>query len=175
MTRQPTPPPSRRERRELDRRDRPLRDRARTPARRRTARPAWQSPFVLVSAAALVIGIVIVVLNQKPSSSASTSDLITPPLTYAADIVDGQTLGRASAPVLLEVWADFQCPVCGRFDREELGTIKTQLVDTRLLRIQAHDLAFLGQGDRDESLELAAGARCASDQGRYWPFHDLVY
>ena len=175
MTREPQPPPTRRERRELERRDRPLRDRTRTSVRRRTARPAWQSPFALVSAAALAIAVVIIVVIQKPSPAGPTSELITPPLTYAVDIVDGESLGQADAPVVLEVWADFQCPVCARFDREQLGTLKTERVDTGLLRIQARDIAFLGSGDRDESLELAAGARCAADQNRYWPFHDLVY
>ena len=175
MTRPSQPPQSRRERREVERQGRPIRDRSRTSPHRPARRPAWQSPFVLVSAAALVVAVVIIVLNQKPSTPGPTDALITPPLSYAADIVDGERLGRADAPVTLEVWADFQCPVCGRFDREQLGTLKTQLVDTGLLRIEARDLAFLGRGDRDESLELGTGARCAAAQDRYWQFHDLVY
>ena len=175
MTRPSEPPPTRRERREVERQDRPLRDRSRTTTRRPVRRPAWQSPFVLVSAAALVVAVGLIVLNQKPGTPGPTDELITPPLSYPADIVDGERLGRADAPVTLEVWADFQCPVCGRFDREQLGTLKTQLVDTGLLQIQARDLAFLGRGDPDESLELGAGARRAAAQDRYWPFHDLVY
>lgn len=175
MTRQPQPPPTRRERRELERRDRPLRDRPRTAARRPANRPAWQSPFALVSAAALVVAVVIIVLGQKPAPSEPTGELITPPLTYAADVVDGEFLGRADAPVLLEVWADYQCPVCARWDREQLGTLKTQFVDTGILRIQARDIAFLGGGEFDESLELAVGARCAAEQNRFWQFHDLIY
>lgn len=174
MTRQPQPPPTRRERRVTERRDRPPGDRPRTAARR-PARPVWQSPFVLVSAAALALVAAIILLNQKPAPPVPTGDLITPPIAYAADIVDGATLGRANAPVLLEVWADYQCPVCARWDREQLGTLKTQFVDAGILRIQARDIAFLGGGDFDESLELAVGARCAAEQNRFWQFHDLVY
>jgi protein-disulfide isomerase len=175
VTRPSQPPPSRRERRELDRRDRPIRDRSRTSTRRPTKRPAWQSPFVLVSGAALVLAVAIIALSQKPAPAPPVGELITPPLAYAADIVDGELLGRSDAPVLMEVYADFQCPVCARWDREQLATLKTQLVDAGMLRIQARDLAFLGTGDYDESLELATGARCAAEQNRYWPFHDLVY
>jgi protein-disulfide isomerase len=175
VTRQPQPPPTRRERRELERRDRPLRDRTRTSAGRAATRPVWQSPFVLVSAAALVVALAIIVLGQKPAPSEPTGDLITPPLTYAADIVDGELLGRADAPVLMEVWADYQCPVCARWDLEQLGTLKSQFVDTGILRIQGRDIAFLGGGAFDESLELATGARCAAEQNRFWQFHDLVY
>lgn len=175
MTRPSRPTPTRRERRELDRLDRPSRERPRITSRRPAQRPAWQSPFVLVSAAALVVAAVVIAFSIKPAPSAPVGELITPPLTYAADIVDGELLGRADAPVLMEVWADFQCPVCARFDREELATLKTQFVDTGILRIQARDIAFLGTGGFDESLELATGARCAAEQNRYWQFHDLIY
>ncbi len=175
MTRPIQPPPTRRQRRELERLDRPIRDRSRSTPRRPSRRPAWQSPFVFVSAAALLVAVAVIALNQKPSPSASPAELITPPLAYAAEIVDGDLLGKAGAPVLMEVYADFQCPVCARWDREQLASLKTQFVDTGVLRIQARDIAFLGTGDPDESLELATGARCAADQNRYWPFHDLVY
>ena len=174
VTHQAPAPPTRRERRELERRDRPIRDRSRASARRPARRPAWQSPIAVVSAAALVVAVAIVVLNQKPTPSLSTGDLLTPPIAYAADIVDGETLGRADAPVLMEVWSDFQCPFCARFVREQFGTLKTQFVDTGILRIQARDIAILGTGDGDESLELATGAACAGKQNRYWAFHDLV-
>lgn len=174
MTHQAPPPPTRRERRELERHDRPIRDRSRASTRRPPKRPIWQSPFAVVSAAALVVAVAIIVLNQKPVPSPSTVDLVTPPIAYAADIVDGETLGRAGAPVLMEVWSDFQCPFCARFVREQFGTLKTRFVDAGILRIQARDIAILGTGERDESLELATGAACAAQQNRYWAYHDLV-
>jgi len=176
VTREPQPPLTRRERRTLERRDRPIRDRARASTRRPPSRPAWQSPFVLVSAAALVVAVAIIVLNQKPAASTNTGgELFTPPITYTADLVDGDSMGLASAPVVMEVWSDYQCPVCGRFVREQYAALKTQFVETGVLRIQARDIAFLGGGDRDESLELTAGAMCAARQDRYWSFHDFIF
>lgn len=176
MTREPQPPLTRRERRTLERRDRPIRDRVRASTRRPPRRPAWQSPFVLVSAAALVVAVAIIVLNQKPTTAPNTGgELFTPPITYTADLVDGDSMGLASAPAVMEVWSDYQCPVCGRLVREQYATLKTQFVETGVLRIQARDIAFLGGGDRDESLELAAGAMCAARQDRYWSFHDFIF
>jgi protein-disulfide isomerase len=175
VSRPPQPPLTRRERRELERTERPIRDRSRSSTRRPPRRLAWQSPFVLVSAAALVVAAGIILLNQKPAPSTTSDDLITPPLNYAADIVDGEVLGRADAPVTLEVWSDFQCPVCARFVREQFGTLKTGFVDAGILRIVARDIAILGTGDPDESVELATGAACAAVQDRYWAFHDLVF
>jgi protein-disulfide isomerase len=75
----------------------------------------------------------------------------------------------------MEVYSDFQCPACKLFITAQLPRLLTEFVVPGTLRIEAHDIAFLGQGARDESLELAAGARCAAEQDRYWEFHDLVF
>ena len=46
------------------------------------------------------------------------------------------------------------------------------------LRIVHHDAAFQGAKSSaayDESVEAAAGGRCAADQGGYWPFQDWAF
>ena len=138
-------------------------------------RPAWQSPLVLMTVAAVVIGGAIVMLNTRPQPTSSGGSLFGPPIRYNADIVLGESVGSSDAPVVLEVYSDFQCPVCARFVRDQFPTLKTQFVDTGILRIESRDIAFLGTGSPDESLELATGARCAAAQDRYWQFHDLVF
>ncbi len=40
----------------------------------------------------------------------------------------GNTLGEANAPVTMEVYADFQCPACGQFDRTTLKEIEDKYV-----------------------------------------------
>jgi len=124
---------------------------------------------------ALVAAGAVIALNQRPAPAPYVGELISPSVVYAADSVDGETLGRADAPVVLEVWSDFQCPVCARLVREQFGTLKAQFVDTGILRIEARDIAILGSGARDESLELATGAACAARQDRYWTYHDIVF
>lgn len=176
VTHEPQPPLTRRERRSLERRDRPIRDRSRASTRRPPKRPAWQSPFALITAAAVVVAAAIIVLNQKPAPPTNSGgELFNPGLTYAEELVDGDSMGLASAPVVMEVWSDYQCPVCGRLVRDQYPTLKAQFVETGVLRIQARDIAFLSRGDRDESLELATGAMCAANQNRYWNFHDFIF
>jgi len=80
--------------------------------------------------------------------------------------------------VTLEVWTDFQCPVCGQFARTVEPALMTRYVTDGTLRIVHHDAAFQGaksQSAYDESVEAAAGARCAATQGSYWPFQDWVF
>ncbi|HEX5589286.1 MAG TPA: thioredoxin domain-containing protein [Candidatus Limnocylindrales bacterium] len=179
MTRESQPPLTRRERRQLEREERPIRDRTvrdrtRSTSRRSPKRPAWQSPMVLVTGAALVVALAIIVLNQKPAPSAD-GDLTTPPIAYSAEIVDGDSMGSPDAPVVMEVYSDFQCPFCARFVREQFVDLKARFVDTGILRIVGRDIALVGGGEFDESLEMATGAVCAAAQDRYWQFHDVIF
>ena len=93
-------------------------------------------------------------------------------------LADGRTIGKASAPVTMEVWSDFQCPVCGEFARIVEPQLIARYVTPGTLRIVHHDAAFQGaksSASYDESVEAGAGARCAADQGRYWPFQDWTF
>ena len=54
----------------------------------------------------------------------------------------------------------------------------TRYVTPGVLRIVHHDAAFQGAksgASYDESVEAGAGARCAADQGRYWPYQDWTF
>lgn len=172
MTRDTVPPMTRRERRAQERLDRPTSGRRRPD--RRAPRPAWQSPVVLVSVTAVLIGIV-VILFARPAEPNGGTSLFPPTNNYAGAVVDGEVLGAASAPVVMQLYSDFQCPACKLFVTAQLGRLVTDFVRPGTLRIEARDIAFLGSTTPDESLELAAGAACAAEQNRYWQFHDYVF
>jgi len=82
MARDPKRLATRRERRAQARLDAPP-PRARRTSRR-PERPAWQSPVVLVTGAAILIGIAIIAFARPPASSTGDT-LIEPPTTYTAD------------------------------------------------------------------------------------------
>jgi len=147
---------------------------ARARVRRAGSQPIWRSPIVLVSGVAVLFAVVFIAFGGT-RGPAPSAELVQPPTTYSADIVDGAVLGSKTAPVVLELFADFQCPACRLFVTKQLGRLVDDFVVPGTLRIEARDIAFLGRGSPDESLELAAGARCAAEQGRYWQFHDYVF
>ena len=168
------PPLTRRERRAIERTDRPLRERPSIARpRSKPRRPVWQSPMAFVTVAALAVALVVIFVNQKPTSSADK--LLTPPVSYVGAVVKDESLGSPTAPVVLAVYSDFQCPFCGQFVRQQFATLKTDLVDKGILRIEAHDIDIVGRGSPNESVELATGARCAAAQGKYWTYHDYVF
>jgi protein-disulfide isomerase len=130
--------------------------------------------MVLATGGSIVLALIAIGL-ALPRGSADDAELVTPPATYQADLIDGETLGSATAPVVIELYSDFQCPACKLFVTEQLHRLVGEFVAPGTVRIEAKDIAFLGRGNPDESLELAVGARCAGEQDRYWPFHDLVF
>lgn len=165
------PPPSRRERRAQARFDHPATPRHHA---RNQPRPKWQSPVVIVTVAAVLIGIAIIALARPPVATPA-AELVTPPTAYAAALVDGDVVGAVTAPVVLELYSDFQCPACRQLVTQQLPRLMSEFVQPGVLRIEARDIDILGSGIPNESLELAVGAACAADQDRYWQFHDYAF
>jgi protein-disulfide isomerase len=174
-------PAARRERRLAQRAADRQTERERVARRRST--PAWQTRVAIVTGGAIVVAIVALLLIARPwtgTSPAASGDLplglVRPPVTIPAGLADGRSLGSAGAPVTVDVWADFQCPVCGRLAREVEPSVVTEFVEKGIVRLVAHDFAFLGSGHSpDESLAAAAAARCAEQQGRYWDYANFLF
>jgi protein-disulfide isomerase len=145
--------------------------------------PIWQRPVAIVTAGAIVVAIAALLIVVRPwatSSPAASGDLplglVRPSVTIPAGLADGKALGSAGAPVTVEIWADFQCPVCGRLAREIEPRLVTDFVQKGIVRLVAHDFPFLGSGQTpDESLAAAKAARCATKQGRFWEYANFLY
>jgi protein-disulfide isomerase len=182
LDRRPPAPKSRRE----ERRNRRLaeRDAERERVRRKATRPAWQDPTALITGAALVVGLLLFVLlvvrpgsnDGAPASSDNPLGLIKPGVTIPAGLADGRALGKADAPVKVDVWSDFQCPFCGQFATVVEPQVISNLVTKGTVRLVAHDFSFLGSGrNPDESTDAAVGARCADRQGHFWDYYLMVF
>ena len=119
----------------------------------------------LVVAALVILGIA---FAARAQIQARKGPLVQP--AHALGPNQGELLGSASAPVLVEEYGDFQCPVCARFQATTGLTVR-QLVDQGRIRFVFHERPILGR----ESVAAANAATCAGDAGRFWPYHDLLY
>lgn len=119
---------------------------------------------------AVVIGVVLIMLvptvisNQGDSSAA---------LPASASIEDGYGIvfnkDLASVP-FIEIYEDFQCPSCARFESIAGGYIQ-ELIATKKAKVAFHTLSFLGR----ESQVAANAAACSADQGKFLEFHKTLY
>ena len=170
----PQPPTSRRARRAAERR-------AESPAQRAGPARTGRSPILLITVIVGGLGVVLLgalVLLQSGPTKVDTSTLLSPSTQTPVALADGRSVGKADAPVTLDVWSDFQCPACGELARTVEPLLVDRYVTAGTLRIVYHDAAFQGAKSNapyDESVEAAAGARCAADQNRYWPFQDWTF
>jgi len=83
----------------------------------------------------------------------------------------GASQGALDAPIVLEEYADFQCPACGLFARETLRQIEEKYVSQGLVRVVFHHFAFIGE----ESIRAGEAAECAGEQDAFWPYYDTLF
>lgn len=83
----------------------------------------------------------------------------------------GNVLGDPNAPVLIIEYSDFQCPFCRRFALETERLILEDYIKTGKARLEYRHYAFLGP----ESQAAAEAAECANEQGKFWPYHNILF
>jgi protein-disulfide isomerase len=87
-----------------------------------------------------------------------------PGLTY-----DGSpTRGKTDANLVLVSFNDFKCPNCTKFFKDVEPGVKTKYLDTGQMR---EAFKFFP----NSAPNAAIASLCASDQGKFWEFHDLLY
>ncbi len=125
----------------------------------------------------MIAGVLLVaVVAVGQLGSKATGTLKDPDIEYPANLIDGATIGKADAPVTLEVYEDLQCPICARYSLTVEPDLVASYVVPGTLRIVHHDIAILGdRTPNDESKIAAVGASCATDQGRYWDYSHWAY
>jgi protein-disulfide isomerase len=93
---------------------------------------------------ALVVAIVVSVMSAARSTVAPTSTAPSDRLVAPANATPGGAIaiGEATAPVRLELYLDYMCPYCGRFERANSAEIE-RLVAAATVRLELYPLSFL--------------------------------
>ncbi len=115
---------------------------------------------------------------QLQEASPSTSSLPTggplaslAPSTVSVD--DDVILGDVDAPVTIIEFGDYQCPFCKTLYTNAELAIRNAYVAKGLVRFVYRDFPL----DRIHPYARAAAeaAQCASDQNKYWEYHDYLF
>ncbi|OFJ54717.1 DsbA family protein [Mycolicibacterium grossiae] len=124
---------------------------------------------VVVFAVALVLTIV---LNAKDKPGAGESKAIR---VAAANVATKE--GSSDPKVVLSMYEDFLCPVCGRFE-QTFGPTITSLVDSGAMAIDYNMVAILDRPANDNySSRAGAAAYCVADESNeaFRRFHAALY
>ncbi len=95
-----------------------------------------------------------------------------PPPVFRAEVsTEGAPFrGAAAAPVTIVEFQDFHCPFCKRV-QGTLGELLARYGD----KVKLVHRDFPIDGLHPQARRLHEAARCANEQGKFWPFHDLLY
>jgi protein-disulfide isomerase len=130
-----------------------------------------------VVAAVLVLAVVVAIVIGNNSKSGSNTAQSVP-----AGVVGGTGGGilvdpaAATAKVpTLDVYVDFQCPICGRFE-STFGPTLTTMAKAAQVKYVVHLMSFLDTNlGNDSSARSANAAACAADAGKFGEYHSAVF
>jgi protein-disulfide isomerase len=106
---------------------------------------------------------------QTLRAKANIKILLTPPRVQVS-FDPSRVQGSADAPVTIVEFSDYQCPYCKR----ALPVLKEILAKyPGKVRLAYRDFPLTSIHPRAEA--AAEASRCAGEQGRFWPYHDLLF
>nr|WP_115094860.1 thioredoxin domain-containing protein [Synechococcus sp. UW106] len=107
-------------------------------------------------------------LPQPGESQSRPIPALTSPLLLKGE----PALGDATAPLTIVEFSDFECSYCRRFHEQVMPQLKSEYIDTGLIRFVHKDLPL---PFHPHALPAAAAARCASEQNSYWDLYAALF
>lgn len=112
---------------------------------------------------------------QQEQQAAMEADQAPTSLPIAEFIDDDAVLGDPDAPITIVEFSDYECPFCERFYSETMPTLKTEYIDTGLVKLVFRDnpLSF-----HPNAYPAALAAECVRDQlgdEGYFVMHDAIF
>jgi protein-disulfide isomerase len=94
------------------------------------------------------------------------------PPAFATVGLEGPTLGRTDAPLVMVEFTDYQCPFCKQFHENVLPELVKKYVETGKLRIVSRNLALPFHANAEPA---ARAALCANEQQKYWTMREKLF
>lgn len=80
-------------------------------------------------------------------------------------------LGDANAQITIIEFGDYQCFYCNKFFHDTEHLIYDNYIKTGKAKMVFKDYIIIGP----DSLTSAHAAHCASEEGKFWEYHDILY
>ncbi len=132
------------------------------------ARTRRRQRIIITSAVVAVLALVGVIGFVVQSSRTGSTPVVVPANATGTD--NGIVVGKPDAPVTVDLYEDFQCPICGELEKS-VGSTVQNLIDNGKIKAVYHMMSFLGP----ESVRAANAASAAAQEGSFKQYHDVLY
>ncbi len=85
--------------------------------------------------------------------------------------IEGLYAGDPNAPVQVTEYSDFNCSHCSEFSKNDEATLVNDYINTGKVYFRYVPMSFMAES----SFTAAQAAYCASDQGKFWEYHDTIF
>jgi len=118
----------------------------------------------------VVLAAVSYVFFQKSPTASSSS------ATYTTQVKGAVVTAGKAAPATVDIYEDFLCPICGRFESKNGADIRQAIADGKI-QVRYHPVAILNRATNPTgySTRAANAAICAADAGKYAGYHDKLF
>ena len=128
---------------------------------------------VVVVLAAVITAVILGSQDKKEATTSGGSTLPKNVAAMGAGIVINP--GAPANVPTLDLYEDFQCPVCAQFE-EIFGLQIVDMVKANQVKLVAHPLSFLDDNLRNDSSNRAANAAsCAADADKFLQYHAATF
>ena len=157
------------------------REAAEAEQRRRDRRIRIIGGIAILAAVAIIVGLGYwgSRKNSSTNSGSIVADAALPTGALAADNANafGVPYKTTDGKPVLAIWEDFQCPICGNFEKT-MGAAITKLADDGKVTVIHRPTTFLDQAHPESnsaSARATAAWGCAIDAGKGEPYHNLLF
>jgi protein-disulfide isomerase len=119
---------------------------------------------------AVVVGVVLLMLVPTVLSKRTNSTAAVPASVSAENGYGIVFNGDLTSVPVLDIYEDFQCPICAQFEKMQ-GDYIESLIKDKKAKVIYHTLSFLGP----ESINAANAAACSADQNEFLGYHRTLY
>jgi protein-disulfide isomerase len=111
----------------------------------------------------VVVGVAFSLYSNRSNSSASIPSSVSEADGYGI-------VFNAAAKPQVDIWEDFQCPICQRFESIN-NSYLNEIAQGGKAKVVFHPMSFIGA----ESILAANAAACSADAGKFLNYHKLLY
>jgi protein-disulfide isomerase len=112
-------------------------------------------------------------LLQPGSGPRPAAALPVSPVDTIVETADAPAKGAATAKLTVVEFTDFECAFCGRHERDTLGLLEREYVQTGKVRYVVRNFPLGAIHPR--AFKAGVASLCAAEQGKYWEMHDRLF